>query len=76
MDEELDGVFKALFGGGRASLVIVDPDDVLDAGIDIDVAAPAGSSRTSARSPAEALIAISVLFAVLKARTMPLCVSG
>ncbi|MFR9254053.1 MAG: hypothetical protein ACLVJ6_00085 [Merdibacter sp.] len=30
INKELDGVFKALFGGGRASLVMVDPDDVLN----------------------------------------------
>ena len=76
INRELDGVFKALFGGGRASLVMVDPDDVLNTGIDIDVQPPGKlvkNIRTFSGGE-KALIAISVLFAILKARTMPLCV--
>ena len=76
INKELDGVFKALFGGGRASLVMVDPDDVLNTGIDIDVQPPGKlvkNIRTFSGGE-KALIAISVLFAILKARTMPLCV--
>ncbi len=33
INAELDGVFKAMFGGGRASLSMVDPDDVLNTGM-------------------------------------------
>lgn len=76
INKELDGVFKALFGGGCASLVMVDPDDVLNTGIDIDVQPPGKlvkNIRTFSGGE-KALIAISVLFAILKARTMPLCV--
>lgn len=76
INKELDGVFKALFGGGRASLVMVDPQDVLNTGIDIDVQPPGKlvkNIRTFSGGE-KALIAISVLFAILKARTMPLCV--
>lgn len=76
INKELDGVFKALFGGGRASLVMVDPDDVLNTGIDIDVQPPGKlvkNIRTFSGGE-KALIAISVLFSILKARTMPLCV--
>ena len=76
INKELDGVFKALFGGGRASLVMVDPDDVLNTGIDIYVQPPGKlvkNIRTFSGGE-KALIAISVLFAILKARTMPLCV--
>lgn len=73
---ELDGVFKAMFGGGRASLSMVDPDDVLNTGIDIDVQPPGKMVKNiqTFSGGEKALIAISVLFAILKARTMPLCI--
>lgn len=76
INEELDGVFKAMFGGGRASLSMVDPDDVLNTGIDIDVQPPGKMVKNiqTFSGGEKALIAISVLFAILKARTMPLCI--
>lgn len=76
INTELDGVFKAMFGGGRASLSMVDPDDVLNTGIDIDVQPPGKMVKNiqTFSGGEKALIAISVLFAILKARTMPLCI--
>ena len=76
INAELDGVFKAMFGGGRASLSMVDSDDVLNTGIDIDVQPPGKMVKNiqTFSGGEKALIAISVLFAILKARTMPLCI--
>lgn len=76
INAELDGVFKAMFGGGRASLSMVDPEDVLNTGIDIDVQPPGKMVKNiqTFSGGEKALIAISVLFAILKARTMPLCI--
>lgn len=76
INAELDGVFKAMFGGGRASLSMVNPDDVLNTGIDIDVQPPGKMVKNiqTFSGGEKALIAISVLFAILKARTMPLCI--
>lgn len=76
INAELDDVFKAMFGGGRASLSMVDPDDVLNTGIDIDVQPPGKMVKNiqTFSGGEKALIAISVLFAILKARTMPLCI--
>lgn len=76
INAELDGVFKAMFGGGRASLSMVDPDDVLNTGIDIDVQPPGKMVKNiqTFSGGEKALIVISVLFAILKARTMPLCI--
>lgn len=76
INAELDGIFKAMFGGGRASLSMVDPDDVLNTGIDIDVQPPGKMVKNiqTFSGGEKALIAISVLFAILKARTMPLCI--
>lgn len=76
INKELDGVFKAMFGGGKAKLTMVDPEDILNTGIDIDVQPPGKLVKNiQAFSGGEkALIAISVLFSILKARTMPLCI--
>lgn len=76
INQELDGVFKAMFGGGRAQLSMIDPDDVLNTGIDIDVQPPGKLIKNiqSFSGGEKALIAISVLFAILKARLIPLCI--
>lgn len=73
---ELQDVFSKLFGGGTANLILEDPDDILNTGIDIDVKPP-GKSIQNIRlfsGGEKALIAISVLFAILKARPVPLCI--
>ncbi len=76
INAQLDGVFKSMFGGGRARLVLTDPDNMLETGVDIDVQPPgkAVKSIQTFSGGEKALIAISVLFAILKARTMPLCI--
>lgn len=76
INEQLDGIFKAMFGGGRASLSMSDPDNILETGIDIDVQPPGKTVKNiqTFSGGEKALIAISVLFAILKARTMPLCI--
>ena len=76
VNEELPAVFVALFGGGSANLVLEDPDDLLNTGVDINVQPP-GKSVQNIRlfsGGEKSLIAISVLFAILKARHVPLCV--
>lgn len=76
INAELNDVFRSLFGGGKARLYMVDPDDVLNTGIDIDVQPP-GKTVQNIRlfsGGEKALIAICVLFSILKARTMPLCI--
>ncbi|MDI9540609.1 MAG: AAA family ATPase [Bacillota bacterium] len=72
----LNEVFTVLFGGGRARLILEDPDDILNTGIDIDVQPP-GKSVQNIRlfsGGEKSLIAICVLFAILKARPVPLCI--
>ncbi len=76
INSELNDVFRALFGGGRAALVMVDPNDVLNTGIDIDVQPPGKNVQNIKlfSGGEKSLIAICVLFSILKARTMPLCI--
>ncbi len=76
INNELQDVFSKLFKGGHAKLVLEDPDDLLNTGIDIDVQPP-GKSVQNIRlfsGGEKSLIAISVLFAIIKARTVPLCI--
>ena len=76
INKELDESFKAMFGGGKAMLKMIDENDVLNTGIDIEVQPPGKTIKNlqSFSGGEKALIAISVLFAILKARTMPLCI--
>lgn len=76
INAELNNTFKALFGGGKAKLVLEDEDDILETGIDIDVQPP-GKSVKSIRlfsGGEKTLIAICVLFTILKIRPVPLIV--
>ncbi|MGN1223043.1 MAG: chromosome segregation protein SMC [Christensenellales bacterium] len=86
INDNFKKVFKELFGGGRAELVLVKPEiedeetgekvcDILDAGVDI-IAEPPGKSlkNLSLLSGGEkALTAIAILFAILKLKPMPFC---
>lgn len=69
-------VFVDMFGGGEAKLVLVDPDDMLNTGIEIMVQPPGKTYRNlSLLSGGEkALTAITLLFAVIKVRPVPFCI--
>ena len=76
INHELQHVFTVLFGGGKARLFLEDPNDVLNSGIDIDVQPP-GKKVQNIRlfsGGEKALIAICVLFAILRVRPVPLCI--
>ena len=69
-------VFTQLFGGGETELLLTDPSDVLDSGIDI-IARPPGKrpqSITQLSGGERSLIAIGLLFAVFKIKPSPFCV--
>ncbi len=69
-------VFSKLFGGGRADLVMVDPERVLETGIDI-VAQPPGKKLQNLQllsGGERALTAIALLFAILQVKPVPFCV--
>ena len=68
-------VFKELFGGGNAQLVLTQPEsgDYLEAGVDI-IAEPPGKKLqniTLLSGGEKALTAIAILFSILKLRPMP-----
>ncbi|ANU22877.1 chromosome segregation protein SMC [Planococcus donghaensis] len=69
-------VFKELFGGGSADLVLTNPKDMLMTGVEI-IAQPPGKKlqNLSLLSGGErALTAIALLFAILNVRPVPFCV--
>lgn len=69
-------VFAKLFGGGRADLVLSEPDNLLETGIDI-MAQPPGKKlqNLSLLSGGErALTAIALLFSILHVKPVPFCV--
>ena len=68
--------FTELFGGGRAELVLEDPHDILNCGIEIRVQPPGKTLKTlTLLSGGErAFVAIALYFAMLKVRPAPFCV--
>ncbi len=69
-------VFAKLFGGGKADLILVDEDNLLECGIDIIAQPPGKKLQTlSLLSGGErALTAISLLFAILLVKPSPFCI--
>ena len=75
INKALPEVFVKLFGGGKAKLVLTDEEDLLNAGIDIDIQPP-GKNVQNIRlfsGGEKSLIAICVLFTMLKVNPVPLC---
>ena len=69
-------VFKEMFGGGEADLVLTDPANLLTTGIDI-VARPPGKKLQNLRllsGGERALTVISLLFSILEVRPVPFCI--
>jgi chromosome segregation protein len=68
--------FRRLFGGGRADLILTEPDDLLNSGIEI-VAQPPGKqaqSITLLSGGEKAMTAIALLFGIFLYRPSPFCV--
>lgn len=69
-------VFVELFGGGRGKLLLTDPDNLLESGIEIEVQLPGkGLQNINLYSGGEkSFIAIALLFAILKVKPTPFCI--
>lgn len=76
INTEFQKVFVELFGGGRASLSLADPEEVLDCGIEIAVQPPGKiiKNLSSLSGGEKAFIAIAIYFAILKVSPSPFCI--
>ena len=76
INKNFSETFVELFGGGKASLSLSDPENVLTTGVDISVEPPGKIvSHIELLSGGEkALVAIALYFAIMKVRPAPFCV--
>ncbi|HER34117.1 MAG TPA: hypothetical protein ENO19_01440 [Halothiobacillaceae bacterium] len=73
--ENFQEVFRKLFGGGKADILLEDPEDLLESGVEIIARPPGKETRSlSLLSGGEkTMTAISLLFAVFKTKPSPFC---
>ncbi|MCK5812304.1 MAG: chromosome segregation protein SMC [Clostridiales bacterium] len=76
INKKFERVFKELFEGGRAKIVLVNEEDVLESGIDIIVQPPGKKLQNMMllSGGEKAFTAISLLFAILEMNPSPFCI--
>jgi chromosome segregation protein len=69
-------IFVELFGGGKAELILTDPENVLESGIEISVAPPGKVIKNliSLSGGEQSFVAIAIYFAILRLRPAPFCI--
>ena len=75
INEYFGQTFTEMFGGGRASLELEDPENPLECGIEIRVQPPGKQLKTITllSGGEKAFVAIALYFAILKVRPTPFC---
>ncbi len=68
-------LFRKLFGGGRADIVLEEAEDVLDAGIEVIARPPGKETRsiTLLSGGEKSMTALALLFAVFRSKPSPFC---
>ena len=76
INHEFNDIFRSLYGGGKARLILEDPSDILNTGIDIDAQPPGKAVQNNMlfSGGEKSLIALCVLFAILKVKPVPLVI--
>jgi len=76
INENFSLVFRELFNGGRAGLILTDQDNVLESGIEIEAQPPGKKLQNMMllSGGERAFTAIALLFAILKLKPSPFCV--
>ncbi len=75
INEHFHHVFAELFGGGTAELKLTEPDNVLESGIEINVAPPGKiiKSLSLLSGGEQVFVAIALFFAILRVNPAPFC---
>ena len=76
INNNFKSIFTELFGGGKAELVLTDPENVLESGIEIRVAPPGKVIKNliSLSGGEQSFVAICIYFAILKLKPAPFCI--
>ena len=76
INSNFKSIFAELFGGGKAELILTDPENVLESGIEISVAPPGKVIKNliSLSGGEQSFVAIAIYFAILKLRPAPFCI--
>lgn len=76
INKNFQHIFKELFGGGTAELILTEPENVLESGIEIVVAPPGKVIKNliSLSGGEQSFIAIALYFAILKIKPAPFCI--
>ena len=69
-------VFAELFGGGRAEVRLADPSNILESGIEINVAPPGKVIKNMSllSGGEQAFVAIALYFAIMNVNPSPFCI--
>ncbi len=75
LENQLEKVFKELFGGGRVKMELTDPDNILESGININAQPPGKKLQNMLQLSGgeKALTAISLMFAIQNMNPSPFC---
>lgn len=76
INENFNIVFKELFNGGRAGLIIADQDNILESGIEIEAQPPGKKLQNMMllSGGERAFTAIALLFSILRLKPTPFCI--
>ena len=77
VSEYFSETFALLFGGGKGQIMLEDENDPLESGIDIKISPPGKTNLASIDSYSggeKSMIAIALLFSILKAKPTPFCI--
>ena len=76
INQNFKKIFQDLFGGGRAELLLTEPENVLTSGIEINVAPPGKVIKNliSLSGGEQSFVAIAIYFAILRLRPAPFCI--
>lgn len=73
---QFDKTFKQIFGGGKAGLILTEPDNILESGIDI-ISQPPGKKHTKVTllsGGEKALTAITLLISIMQVKKVPMSI--